>query len=136
MKLTTMIVDDDTLVTFLHKTLIVKCGLVTQPIIAFDGQQALEYIRNFSDPEMSFLIFLDINMPVMNGWELLDQLQNLKDPRRFYAIMVTSSIYKIDRENAKKYPQVIGFFEKPLNFQSCQEIKNIPEINHLLLKEE
>ena len=129
-----MIVDDDTLVTFLHKTLLLKSGLVAKPVIANDGQQALEYIKNLADPEMALLILLDINMPVMNGWELLDALQLLQNPYRFYVIILTSSVDKADRDQASKYPQVVGYCEKPLNMQTCQHIMEIPAIAPLLLQ--
>ncbi len=78
------------------------------------------YVTEFSNPEVAYgklpaskpdLIFLDINMPVMNGWDFLGKMAN--DGIKINVIILTSSVNNIDRKMAKKYKNVIGYIEKP-----------------------
>jgi CheY-like chemotaxis protein len=121
MILETIIADDDEMVVFLHKIAAAESGLCQQPVIAYNGSQALDFIQK--NPEAPFLILLDINMPVMDGWEFLDAVQQLNMPSVF-VVMVTSSVDSRDRKKALKYAQVIDYFEKPLSVDACVRIKN------------
>lgn len=78
------------------------------------------YVTEFSNPEVAYgklpaskpdLIFLNINMPVMNGWDFLGKMAN--DGIKINVIILTSSVNNIDRKMAKKYKNVIGYIEKP-----------------------
>lgn len=114
MSLDIIIVDDDAIVLFLHKTLISK----TQddfPVFAFESaEEALFHVINKKE-ESSFLILLDINMPAMNGWQFLEQLQDIHFSHQVFVAMVTSSINKADKIKAQDYPSIISFLEKPLS---------------------
>ena len=66
------------------------------------------------DEAKVFLIVLDINMPVMNGWEFLDKLNTIAIKPLVKVIIVTSSIDSSDKDKAKEYDQVFEFMEKPL----------------------
>jgi CheY-like chemotaxis protein len=121
MMLETIIADDDEMVVFLHKIAAAESGLSQRPVVAYNGSQALDFIqKNTATP---FLILLDINMPVMDGWEFLDAIQNLESPSVF-VVMVTSSVDSRDRNKALKYAQVIDYIEKPLSVEVCVQIKN------------
>ena len=70
------------------------------------------------------LIFLDINMPAMNGWDFLDQyekIEGLKD-REIVLIMLSSSMYVDDINRAKTYPSVSDYITKPLTAAHLQQI--------------
>ena len=121
MILETIIADDDEMVVFLHKIAAAESGLCQQPVIAYNGSQVLDFIQK--NPKAPFLILLDINMPVMDGWEFLDAVQQLNMPSVF-VVMVTSSVDSRDRKKALKYAQVIDYFEKPLSVDACIQIKN------------
>lgn len=60
------------------------------------------------------LILLDLDMPVMDGWEFLDALSGLHIARQVCVFVLTSSIHPDDMERAKRYREVKGFFSKPL----------------------
>ena len=62
----------------------------------------------------SVVIFLDLNMPVLNGWEFLDKYVELFHERNDKIIILSSSIDFLDRQKAKLYELVSGFLEKPL----------------------
>ncbi len=128
MSLQTLLVDDDKIVIFLHKTMVVKTGISTQPLVFNDGKQALDFLKAQYSEENAYLILLDINMPIMNGWEFLDAIQELSYANKLYIIMVTSSVDGADKEMAKKYPQVIGYIEKPIDLNKWKSIKEIPVI--------
>lgn len=60
------------------------------------------------------LILLDLDMPLMDGWEFLDALANVPSAQTVRVFVQTSSIQPDDREKALSYKQVAGFFSKPL----------------------
>jgi len=77
---------------------------------ASNGKELLEKLER---TEVD-IILLDINMPVMNGWEFLDAVQEKHFRDKIFVAMVTSSINSQDANTAQKYPQVIDYIEKPL----------------------
>jgi CheY-like chemotaxis protein len=131
-KLETLIVDDDDMVVFLHKMAIAQSGLSQRPAVAFNGGQALDYISQQQTPDTSFLVLLDINMPVMDGWEFLDTIQTFNLLAPIYIVMVTSSVDNRDRKKAKTYTQVIDYVEKPLSVDTCIHIKKLPQVARLI----
>lgn len=116
-----VIVDDDAVVLFLHKILIEKSCLPSTTCSFKNGKEALDYIQKNTSTKPA-LVLLDINMPVMNGWEFLDEIRDLNEGKEVYVAMLTSSINSIDVNNAQKYPQVIEYLEKPLTKKTCDEL--------------
>jgi CheY-like chemotaxis protein len=70
------------------------------------------------------VIFLDINMPVMDGWEFLDTLMELNNPLLLTPIiyLYTSSVYKEDINKAEQYAIVKTIISKPFTFEKIKEI--------------
>jgi len=129
MKLNILIVDDDKMITLLHKVIVVKYKISSNtPLLFSDGKMALEFLLSEYNPNENYLILLDINMPVLNGWEFLESVQPERFANKLFVIIVTSSVDSSDKQKAKTYPQVIGFLEKPLRAESCDFIKTIPAI--------
>jgi CheY-like chemotaxis protein len=124
-----LVVDDDEIIVFLHNMIIEDNGISSDSLSFQNGKEAFDYLSSKDNIEQTCLIFLDINMPIMNGWQLLDNLQSTSYAQNIFVAMVTSSIDSADREKASQYPQVIGYFEKPLNANSLQEIKELPQIS-------
>lgn len=116
-----IVIDDDAVVLFLHKVLIKRSKLSTNVRDFLYAEDALKFIRQRKS-ENPLLIFLDINMPICNGWEFLDEMGQSSISSRTFVVMVTSSINESDREKAGKYPQVIDYCEKPLSKQACENI--------------
>lgn len=129
MSLKVLIVDDDDVVIFLHQTILDMCGLSSDPITAINGKEALEYITRNQNNNFQYLIFLDINMPVMNGWELLDEIKRNLFSEEVFVVVVTSSIYPKDKEKSIKYRNVIDFLEKPLSIEDCERIKFLQKVS-------
>lgn len=128
-----LLIDDDKATNFVNQFLIKKTGITDNVVTLLNGKEAIEYIKenckkNNSeiDVPVSYLIFLDINMPVMNGWEFLCAFQkitkNLKD--NIVIVLLTSSSNPDDMSNAKDYLEVSEYIKKPI---TKEKIKNIVE---------
>ncbi len=121
------LIDDDALVNFLNQE-IIKDSHPDKKVRSFESAtEALEVIKemlNTSDSKLPQLILLDINMPVMDGWEFLDIFDQLPENKTkdCKIIMHTSSIDPRDIEKAKTYKAVVDYMTKPLNLQSLSKI--------------
>ena len=92
MSLQLLIVDDDTTIKILHKAIVIRSNLSLTPLTFSDGKEVLDYLNESAKEEDNYLILLDINMPVMSGWEFLKEIQTATYANRLYVIMVTSSV--------------------------------------------
>lgn len=130
MDLDVVVIDDDAVVLFLHKVLIQKSELPSNVNDFLNAEEALDFVRQRT-AKKHLLIFLDINMPELSGWEFLEQLEQLPLAKKVFVVMVTSSINWSDRKRAEKYPNVIDYREKPLSKTACEEIYNklLPMMN-------
>lgn len=133
MDLEVLLVDDDPVVHFMHKKLLSKSAIGNKQITADSAREALEYLKGNAGKQVQYLIFLDINMPEMDGWGFLDELQKMPVAPHCHVVMVTSSIDKFDRENATKYDRIVGYYEKPLSIDNCNEIKSIAQVAPYIL---
>ena len=116
------LIDDQPIANFITRKLLELEGY-TGCIIEFnDAKEALNAI---SLDEENPLIFLDINMPGINGWEFLEKLQQQKT--HYDIVLLTSSTSKFDREKAAEYPSVIKYMVKPLTKAKFSEITPLLE---------
>lgn len=131
MKFNVVMIDDDSVVLFLHKILIEKSNFSGTSRCFNNGREALDYLLANSISTTPYLVLLDINMPVMNGWDFLDEIQQSEIASNIYVAMLTSSINSYDVKLSQKYPQVIDYLEKPLTRESCEQLHN--KVRELLL---
>jgi CheY-like chemotaxis protein len=91
-----------------------------------EGIQSIKELNSVCDTNEKTLIFLDLNMPIMNGWEFLEELKNLNDTLQLsYKIFVlSSSINPDDRKKAENNPLVTGYLSKPLSIEILEQIKH------------
>lgn len=110
-----LIVDDDDIARYLMKSVIKSVIQENHILTANNGQEALSVLNQAcSAGNCPELVLLDINMPVMNGFEFLQELQNTSMIRYTMKIAIlTSSSNPIDYLMAQEYP-IIAFLEKPL----------------------
>ncbi|MEJ5994400.1 response regulator [Pedobacter sp. Du54] len=122
-----LVIDDDSIILFIHRTMIKNSGIKAQVEYFLSAELALNYIMEHKDSH-SFLLLLDINMPGMNGWELLDILKASPFKDNINVVMVTSSINEADRTKAYTYEQVHEYLTKPIkvaDFVSLQSHKKV-----------
>lgn len=122
-----LLIDDDNITNFLNKKIILNSGLADS-IEAFDsGNEAIRYIHEILDGTLSKpvpeLILLDIMMPVMDGFDVLDELQKLPAATKenMRVIMLSSSLDKRDQNRAMGYEMVADFLSKPLTIKNLKE---------------
>lgn len=120
-----LLVDDDEGTNFLHKMVLQDADVAENILTALNGEQALEIINNvgnkYPQPE---LIFLDINMPKMNGWEFLQEYQKLDVSKKneLIIVMLTVSLNPDDEKKASIIPEISGFRNKPLTLEMIERI--------------
>mgnify|MGYP006281702529 CR=1 FL=1 len=123
-----LIVDDDPIVCKLHKRILMKSAFGGNIQVFSNGKLALDYIQENSGTGHHHLILLDINMPIMNGWKMLDALQEKNYEALIHVIMVTSSLDNDDKKLSQGYKQVVGYLIKPLRKESLDTFLYKPEI--------
>jgi CheY-like chemotaxis protein len=125
---TVLLIDDDEPTNFINKKIIEGSDLVETIHIAQSGQEALNFLslqRNqtneFPQPD---LIFLDINMPAMDGWEFLAHYKKLtiEQKGKIVIVMLTTSLNPDDEVKAKEMKEVYAYKNKPLTRQMLGEI--------------
>src|SRR6218665_1501155 len=125
-------VDDDPITLMLCKKVVEKVEFAKEIIIANNGEEAINYFDALFEEQQNNdsiaypkLVLLDLNMPVMDGWEFLEtyitkNYHNIFDSTRF--IVLSSSIDPYDINRSKTYP-IIGFLSKPVNKEMLENLK-------------
>jgi CheY-like chemotaxis protein len=129
-----LLVDDDADCNFFHQRIINRMDCVEKVFVASDGQDALEFLQYRLDwkPPGSAIIFLDLNMPRLNGWEFMEEFVKIKDKIKtnIVVILLTSSFNPDDREQASTCNSLDGFRSKSLTKDMFNQIldKHFPEL--------
>ena len=118
-----MLIDDDNDDNFFHEMAIMKNDFAGTVIVQDSGIKALEYIRSKTLP-CSNLIFLDINMPRMSGWDFLIEYNKLSDElqKKPIIIMLSTSFNRDDITKAKESSLVSDYITKPLTKELVETI--------------
>jgi CheY-like chemotaxis protein len=115
-----LFIDDDEDDNFFHQVVVKEMDGAHHIQIAESGFEALDFIKNRA--KIPDLIFLDINMPKMNGWEFLEEYRKLQRDHETIIIMLTTSLNPMDKERSEKIPEIKGFKTKPLDAEMLKEI--------------
>lgn len=113
-----LLVDDDSVTNFINHHLLAKMQCCKNVKSTESIEEALQFIEDgylLRENPNAWLIIMDINMPIMNGFEFLDELNSRSDLpiQEIDVIIHSSSINNIDTEKAKKY-NILAFLDKPL----------------------
>ncbi len=121
-------IDDDPAVNFFHKVLLDKSKISEKCTFFQKAEDALSYFKDLYEEDREKLpeiIFLDINMPKIDGWMFLDKYKEIingYEPSNI--IMLSTSTNPIDIEKANSYKLVKSFIHKPVSVDLFQNLQN------------
>lgn len=122
---TICLIDDDRIYQFTARRIIELVNPAQNVLNFYNGKEAIDFFKQpgLGVDELPDIIFLDINMPVMNGWEFLQDYNAIKNffPKKIAIYMVSSSIDEKDRLQSQHYG-VTDYIEKPINQQMMRRI--------------
>ena len=123
----TCIIDDDKLSIRLMSMLISKNKFCEEIISFFNPQVALDRLKeNCEDSQkLPDVILLDLNMPILDGWQFLDEFILLPLKKEISIFIVTSSIDPSDIEMAKKYDMVKSYIIKPITAEKLEDASKL-----------
>jgi CheY-like chemotaxis protein len=126
--LKTSIVDDDRIYIFGLSKLIEMNDFCQELQVFNNGKEALDnFLQDIeAGNELPEVILLDINMPVMDGWEFLDEYVKVKHKikNKVKIYMVSSSVNLSDIDRAKTYDDIVDYVTKPIKSSDLQKISN------------
>jgi CheY-like chemotaxis protein len=130
-----MIIDDDELSNYITGKIVEHSGLAEKADSFYSGRAALKYLKanaSMRQGDYPDLIFLDLHMYDMKGWDFLSEYIKLKESyrRKITLFLLTNSIAEKDRDQAKKFPCIKGYLQKPLTMAMIQEIETYLEKNN------
>lgn len=120
-----LLVDDDETTNFINELMIMEMGFAEKILQAHNGKEALDVLQKQEQQQLCLpeLILLDVNMPVMDGFDFLEAYQRMELPGKpsVIIIMLTTSLNPSDVERAKK-TKIVDYVNKPLTQQSLVQI--------------
>lgn len=130
MNITVIIVDDDPIVRLVIQRMVHNIDSSVDCHQCENGEVGLLRIEKLQNITDYIVVLLDINMPVLNGWEFLDRLQqlNIVASDKFKLYMITSSTDASDKIKARSYPVIKKLYPKPLSKQDLKEILSSDEM--------
>ena len=114
------LIDDDKVYQFTSKMILEATQLTSRITTFFNGQEAIEFFLDPANQQIDILpdvIFLDINMPIMNGWNFLEEFDKIfyTLPKKILIYVVSSSVDDSDMEKSKSFVSVADYVIKPIN---------------------
>ena len=120
-------IDDDNIYQYTAKVLLESTGMTGQIYAFYNGLDALNFLTDNNHSNIELLpdiIFLDINMPVMNGWEFLEEYQKIYQTltKSIVVYVVSSSVDTDDMLKSRSFSAVTDYLIKPVNRTKFMEL--------------
>ena len=121
------VVDDDKIFHFIIKKLLVNNNIDVEPEFFENGLQAIEGIKSKLNNQEATpdLILLDINMPVLDGWQFLEEFKMLKEriQKEIIIYIISSSDNTVDRNRANDFKdEITDYYLKPITIDGLKSI--------------
>jgi CheY-like chemotaxis protein len=122
----TAIIDDDRVYHFILTSIINKNKLADSILSFMDGEEAIQYFTNnkTEHEKIPDIVFLDINMPIMDGWMFVEAYTRIKRDitKKSIIFMASSSVDPIDIERAGKISEITDYIVKPIKYEEVKKI--------------
>lgn len=128
MKKHIFIIDDDPISTIILKKNLELVSIYQEIETFNNGKDALNCLEKEHLKNEKYVIFLDLNMPEMNGWEFLNKVEHLISSQNITIYLLTSSINEADMEKAKQFSLIEKYLSKPISKEVLIEIKEKNEL--------
>lgn len=123
-KMNFIVIDDSKLDCFIAEKIILNSGSCESVKVFQQASQALEYIQSEGTAQGTTVVFVDIQMPVMNGFEFVENFEKMPDAlkKNYHMYMLSSSINENDIARVKGYDSVRHFLNKPLTNDTIKAV--------------
>ena len=126
-----MLIDDNEIDNLINQKMIEASGISNNVYIHTGAKSAIEFLKNLekldalANEVLPDIIFLDIDMPLMDGFQFLDEFERLsaKTKAKCRVVMLTSSINPQDVDKSKEYSYVKKYLNKPLSHENLTNLK-------------
>jgi len=120
------IVDDDDIYRYTIQRTIRDLDLSEKNLIFTNGEQALQFLLDHTDSagELPDVLLLDVNMPIMDGFEFMKEYENIASNlvKKIVIFMISSSVNPVDIDRAKNFPGITDYIVKPIEPGKLQRI--------------
>ena len=116
------IIDDDPINNLICEKVIQRSHFANEVRSFLSAIEALEWLKQLPPAERPELIFLDINLPYMDGWEFLGQLSSWQPDHGIEIYILSSSVSEDDQSKADAHPLISGFLIKPLTMDKLAQL--------------
>lgn len=126
-----LLVDDDAITNFIHTVILEKSKSARRIKAVLGAEEGLTYLQEciLKQDDLPVVILLDINMPVMDGWEFVEAFSRLPEEvqNKIHLFFLTTSSDPVEIERARNKKVIAGFLNKPLDMETLDRILKIAQ---------